>query len=212
MLQLQTVDSGTFDFIKTLNLDPELSDFFLVGGTALALHIGHRKSIDIDLFTQKSFDVGKMLDHLNTRYGFVSRFIAEDTLKGRIDNVAVDLISHPYPLVLPLVNDSGIRLASTEDIAAMKLRAITFSGTRSKDYVDISFLLKSGMRLSAMLEAFEKKYPGTDQLSALRALVYFDDVAIKDELPQLLMQKFNWSDVKDYLIKEVNKFITGTRK
>lgn len=107
-----------------------------------------------------------MLDHLNANYGFISRYIADNTLKGRITDIAVDLISHQYQLVLPLVDEQGIRLASSADIAAMKLRAITFSGTRSKDYVDISFLLKSGMPLSTMLNALRRSI--RERISFLR--------------------------------------------
>ena len=79
--------------------DEFLKDFFLVGGTALALQIGHRISIDIDFFAQTSFDTNEMLAELEDRYGFQMDFQAKNTLKGVIEGVKVDLIAHNYPLV-----------------------------------------------------------------------------------------------------------------
>lgn len=83
--------------------DPSLSDFFLVGGTALALQIGHRVSIDIDLFTIKDFDENGMLTTLEKQYNFNQTYQDKNTLKGEIDGIKVDLISHAYPSIKPLV-------------------------------------------------------------------------------------------------------------
>jgi hypothetical protein len=110
--------------------DELLKNFFLVGGTALALQIGHRISIDLDLFTQTSFDENEILSNLEERYQFQMDFQARNTLKGSIRGIKVDLITHNYPLVKPLIKMENVSMAAPEDIAAMKLNVITGNGTR----------------------------------------------------------------------------------
>ena len=66
MLYKETIEGETFDLLKTLMHDERLSDFMLAGGTSLALYLGHRKSIDFDLFTEKSFDAGAIEKYLQT--------------------------------------------------------------------------------------------------------------------------------------------------
>ncbi|WP_449436196.1 nucleotidyl transferase AbiEii/AbiGii toxin family protein [Pedobacter steynii] len=97
--------------------DELLKAFFLVGGTALSLQIGHRISIDLDLFTLVSFDDNQMLSDLEDKYKFQSDYQSKNTLKGEIGGVKVDLITHNYPLVKPLLNFDNVRMASLDDIA-----------------------------------------------------------------------------------------------
>ncbi|GAA3950725.1 hypothetical protein GCM10022246_01540 [Pedobacter ginsengiterrae] len=121
--------------------DPKLEQFFLVGGTALSLKIGHRISIDIDLFTLENFDPNLLQDHILWNYGSNLKVIGTGALMGLIDGVKVDFITHPYPHVQPLDNLENIRMASLQDIAAMKLNAVVGSGERIKDFVDLYYLL-----------------------------------------------------------------------
>ena len=124
MLQKQTVDAGTLELLIKLMGDEQLNDFILVGGTALSLQIGHRKSIDLDFFSKSSFNKNELSAYLETSKQFKLDFISKNTLKGEIKGVKVDLIKHGYPQVNPPVVFEGIRMASIEDIAAMKLNAI----------------------------------------------------------------------------------------
>lgn len=135
MLRKETVSEATLELLKKLMKDELLKDFFLVGGTALSLQIGHRISIDLDLFTMASFDDNQMLVDLENEYKFQLDYRSKNTLKGEIDGVKVDLITHNYPLVKPLLNVDGVRMASPDDIAAMKLNAISGNGTRLKDFI-----------------------------------------------------------------------------
>lgn len=112
MLRTETVDQGTLECLKTLMQDERLNDFILVGGTALSLQIGHRISIDLDLFADKPFDAGKMLEYLVSSSRFRLSFQDKNTLKGKMDGIRVDLITHAYPLVKALNVVEGIRLAS----------------------------------------------------------------------------------------------------
>ena len=125
MLQKQSVSGKALDLLNELMRDDMLNNFFLVGGTALSLLIGHRKSVDLDLFSLNPFDEIKMLAYLESKKGMLLNYQEKNTLKGQINNVQVDLIMHSYPLVKELEVIDSIRIASLDDIAAMKLNAIT---------------------------------------------------------------------------------------
>ena len=140
MLHEETIAPATLELLKTLMNDSNLPDFRLVGGTALALQIGHRISVDLDLFTDTPFDVEECQATLQNNYGFIPTYIQHQNLKGNIGNVKVDCIAHQYPWIKPALKEEGIRLASLEDICAMKLNAIAGNGTRLKDFIDIAWL------------------------------------------------------------------------
>jgi hypothetical protein len=155
--------------------DDFLSEFYLVGGTALALLLGHRQSIDLDLFTTQNFDIEVLKSHLIRHYDYHLDKTSGATLIGHIDGIKVDCIRYEYPLINSLIEEDNIRMASSGDIAAMKLTAISQSGNRLKDFVDIAFLSEK-MSLNDMLSVFEKKYPQTDVMTAIRGLIYFEDI------------------------------------
>ena len=129
MLYEQVVTPSTLRLLKELSADERLDSFCLVGGTALALQIGHRRSEDIDLFTQHDIDTSALNAHLLSRYAFACSFVEKNTLKGTIRDVKVDLITFPYKMVSPVVREGGLRLAGVGDIAAMKLSAIAERNT-----------------------------------------------------------------------------------
>jgi len=141
MLQTKAIDPATLELIRSLQSKNYLDGFYLVGGTALALYSGHRLSIDIDLFSNFSFDTAELLEFLQQDFPVQLFFTATNTIKGRIENVNVDIIAHRYPYINePSVID-GIGILSEPDIIAMKLNAISSSGQRSKDFVDIYILM-----------------------------------------------------------------------
>ena len=124
MLYKETVEPTTLELLKQLQAEPLLQTFNLVGGTALALRLGHRKSIDLDLFTREDFDIEELKFMLVQRYGLKVSYERNHTLKGFINGVMIDCIRFDYPhLQNPDIID-GIRLESVPDIIAMKLSAI----------------------------------------------------------------------------------------
>lgn len=175
MLYETTVDPKTLDLIQRLSNDARFNDFILVGGTALSLKVGHRISIDIDLFINDSFDSRELGRHL------VQVYKAEDvkTLKNGVfcfvNDIKVDLISHQYPWIFPHSDFQSIRIASLEDIAAMKINAIVQSGSRLKDFVDIFFLLEH-FGLEEILNFYVQKYPETSRMIGLNALLFHSDI------------------------------------
>jgi len=174
--------------------DELLKAFFLVGGTALSLQIGHRISIDLDLFTISSFDDDQMLSDLEDKYKFQLDYQSKNTLKGEIGGVKVDLITHNYPLVKPLLNFDSVRMASPDDIAAMKLNAISGNGTRLKDFIDIAYL-SSFMTLSQMIDAYEEKYSSRNPAMVIKALDYHKDINFNEPI-EMLEGKYRWKDIE----------------
>lgn len=194
MLRKETVTTATLELLKELMHDNHLNSFFLVGGTALTLQIGHRISIDIDLFSLSPFDENVMLTYLTTKKGFQLNYKDKNTLKGEINGVQVDLLTHAYPLVNELKTDEGIRLASIEDIAAMKLNAIVGNGTRAKDFLDIAYL-SCYLSLEQMMQACEKKYKNINPFVVVRSLVHTGDV-VKNAPIHLINDRYSFEPIE----------------
>jgi len=174
--------------------DDLLKDFFLVGGTALALQIGHRISIDLDLFSTDPFDKDQMLSDLESVYNFQLDYENKNTLKGEIKGVKVDFITHNYPLVKPLIHTEGIRMASADDIAAMKLNAISGDGTRLKDFVDVAYL-SSTLTLADMVDAYEEKYASRNPAMVVKALDYHHDINFNENI-EMLSGSYHWKNIE----------------
>ncbi|MEI6645157.1 MAG: nucleotidyl transferase AbiEii/AbiGii toxin family protein [bacterium] len=205
MLHTQTLAPQTLGLIQLLQSEPLLHGFHLVGGTALALQIGHRLSIDIDLFTRNDYDVDDVLNLFIKKYGFQRSYQRGKTLKGFIDGVMVDLIRHDYE-ELQIIDASPVRMLSAQDIAAMKLNAITGNGTRVKDFIDVYFLLEQ-FTLEEMLDFYKTKYKQDDALMILRSLVFFDDVDLA-EWPRLLREShLTFEHVKKRIIDAVKPLL-----
>ncbi len=183
--------------------DELLKDFFLVGGTALALQIGHRISIDLDFFNQSAFDENLLIAELENNYKFQLDYQSKNILKGEIQSIKVDFITHNYPLVKSLVQEEGLRMASPEDIAAMKLNAIAGNGTRLKDFIDIAHL-SSTITLSQMVNAYEHKYASRNPSIVIKALEYHQDINFK-EVIEMVDNKYQWKYIEKRLF-QMTKF------
>ncbi|MDQ2863196.1 MAG: nucleotidyl transferase AbiEii/AbiGii toxin family protein [Bacteroidota bacterium] len=175
----------TFNLIQQLQALAELEGFYLVGGTSLALQMGHRNSIDIDLFSKKDFDENFIMEVIGKKYSFEKKFSRKNTIIGFVNNIKVDFITHAYNYVKPPVTEEGITYLSKEDIAAMKLNAISNSGQRLKDFIDVYYLLQY-FSVNDMIGFFEIKYPNVNPLIPLKAINYFDDIDESIDPPNLL--------------------------
>lgn len=202
MLQKQTVTAETLALIERLMADPRLADFILVGGTALSLTIGHRQSIDIDLFIDRPFESRKIAGILENEYQGEFLKASPGSVSGFIDGVKIDLISHPYTVVQPASTIEGIRIMSLKDIAAMKLHAIVNNGTRLKDFIDIHYLLEL-MTLDAMYDAYEVKYHPNASRDIAR-LALRDHSGINFQEPVVLLgRSLEWPQIDARLLKAV---------
>ena len=177
MLQKECVSESLLMLLKQLMKSDVFKDYFLVGGTSLAMQIGHRRSDDIDLFTQKEIDKDEIGDYLFSNYRDKTLVINSQKIiyQVKINDIKVDFVKHPYNLVEAVNEDEGIRYLGKKDIAAMKIRAIENSGNRAKDFIDIYYLLME-MSLESIFESYKKKYSVNDIHSAKKSLGYFEDV------------------------------------
>lgn len=199
MLHKETVSAETLDLIQRLMAEEELQGFKLVGGTALALMLGHRLSIDIDLFSDQPFNAQAVADSLSSRYQINNLETDLNTFTCFIEDVKVDCMAHRYPWIGTEVSLQGVRMASIEDIAAMKLNAIVINGSRWKDFADVYELLEH-RSLAQMLNYYEMKYPNVNKVTAFKSLAYHNDVKQTQDL-KLLNKQVQWSDIVKRLKK-----------
>ncbi len=173
MLHYEATDPSTLEVLKRLFQIPVFSGLRLVGGTSLALQLGHRKSIDIDLFGVLEADDLAVSDALRVFKSITIVQKTENITIYSIEGIKVDIVNYTYPWLTPEKEADKIRLAQLEDIAAMKLSAVTGRGTK-KDFVDISFLLQH-FSLKQMLEFYSRKYYDGSEFLVLKSLTYFVD-------------------------------------
>jgi len=186
----ETVSDDLLELARKLCKIPSILEFNIVGGTALALQIGHRKSIDIDLFhnaNEISVDFASILDDCRDIFNNVNVLSINENraLITTIENIKVDFVVQRNSKMLDkpmLVQD--LRLASIRDIAAMKIMAVATTSNRIKDYVDIYYLLKQ-FSLESLFDLYLEKYnAGGSVQMALESLPYFYDVS-QDEFESL---------------------------
>lgn len=207
MLQTQTVEPGTFSLLKRLMNVPELSGFDLVGGTALSLLYGHRKSVDLDLFSPIPFENQTIIEGLENEFG---ESFDRDKRPSKfgifcyIDKVKVDIVRNPHPLIGDRQNIEGIRMFSVQDLMAMKIQAILGRGQK-KDFWDIAELLHH-YSVEDFIRAHQQKYPSQQLLISIpQCLTYFGD-ADETEVPTCLKGQ-TWDDIKSIISKKVREFL-----
>ena len=191
MLYLATLAPSTLGLLRRIQSQDAFADTRLVGGAALALHFGHRTSLDLDLFGEWKPQPPLELALSNCAARVVKTGGQETLQFFTVDDVKIDCVAYPYKWLRPAVVSDGIRLADIPDIAAMKLAAATNRGTR-KDFIDIYFLLQKHS-LRQMLDWYLEKYPEGNDYLVLRSLAYFDD-AETEPMPNML-SPVDWSAV-----------------
>ena len=196
MLRTQTVEKGTLDLIKRFMSDDKFNDFNLVGGTALALKIGHRLSVDIDLFSTTPFDAKALAEQLAAVYAATEIRTLTNGVFCFVDDIKIDLLSHQYGLVAEVDNLDGIRIVSLLDIGAMKLNAIFGSGKRYKDFVDMYSLLEQ-FTLNELLGACQRKYRDLNINMVKHSLIHFEDVVLAPI--DFTGPEVKWSTIADRL-------------
>jgi len=194
MLHQETVEPATLELLNQLFSKDYLSGFALAGGTALALQLGHRISIDLDFFSYQPFNANELTKRISSDFRLDKEFIEieENTLNCIINNIRVQFLTHNYQQVRPDLNDGTIRLYSLPDSAAMKLNAVTNRGAK-KDFFDIAALLEV-FSLNDMLNFYTKKYNVVNYQHVLKSLSYFEDA--ESEMNPVCLKNQNWTTVK----------------
>jgi len=202
----KVINTKTKRVLESLDKIEIIKNFYLAGGTALALQLGHRKSIDLDLFSRKDFSTEELKTVLS-QIGKLKIYSEEKrTLNANLNGVKISFLGYKYRMLFPLVEYSrSLKLASIQDIACMKIDAVSNRGSK-KDFIDLYFLLKK-YSLKEILSFFDKKYQEIEysQLHILKSLIYFQD-AEGDPMP-LMLKSADWDEVKKELRKNVKEFI-----
>ena len=208
MLQKGCVSEKLLILLQELQNAVFFRDFFLVGGTALALQIGHRKSDDIDLFTKRELRIPEITKYLKQHHDGKYQILNSQNMiyQVMINEIKVDFVHHPFELVEPAFFDSQITFLGKKDIAAMKLHAIETSGNRAKDFIDVFFLLKE-IPLEKMFEYYQKKYSTNNIFNAKRSLGFFEDVPEESwKEVRLNNRKITAKEVKKAILNAIQEF------
>ena len=192
MLYTKTIDEPLWKVLKNLSILPELENFYLVGGTALALQFGHRKSEDLDFFTNGTFDIAEVKHALLKHYPFLELLRDKPhgisflmTLGGdQHEHRKVDIYNWAVKFIRPAILEKGIRLASPEDIAAFKLDSIS-SRKEQKDYVDLAVLCDR-FSFEEMIGFFTEKFPFKDRRTVLTEILHTEGIEQSDK-PEMLI-------------------------
>ena len=182
------------------------ADFYLAGGTGLALQIGHRDSIDFDFFSPKNFAAEKFFAKIKkvfAKHRILKVQEEKNTLTVYIDDVIkLSFFSYDYKLIDKLLVEDNLRIASIADIGCMKLAAIVSRAT-NKDYIDLYFILQK-ISLSELLKKTEKKMPDLDINLVLKSLVYFNDLII-EPIKYKHHRNISIEKIKNYFKTEIEK-------
>lgn len=191
--------------IKSIKNLPKKS--YMAGGTALALQLGHRTSLDFDFYTSEHFETEKVLADIQEIFSKVKvERIVKDTIILEINGVSFSLFYYPYDLIQPLVNFKNVKLASIEDISAMKMVAVSMRGKR-RDFIDTYYILKK-FGLDEIIKLTLKKYPSYQPMVILKGLIYFRDAEDEDisRKIEIFDKDYSWEKVKSKITEEVQKY------
>lgn len=196
--------------VKTRNLLEKLAsqkfakNFYLAGGTAAELFLNHRRSDDLDFFSEKEFNFAILIKHLKEVGKFLGMKSAEDTLLGNLDDIKISFFSLPYKLLESPLKYKNLSIATPIDLALMKILAISDRGTK-RDFIDLYFLCQKVKTLEEFMCLFQKKFGKYDYniYHIIKSITYFED-AEQDEMPKMYAE-IDWKKVKKFFSQEKPK-------
>lgn len=201
MWHREVITEGVERTLRDLQRTSVLQTFYLAGGTGLALHIGHRRSIDLDFFSRDPFDPEAVLAKAESLGGL--RVLSKDfeTLHLNIRDTKVSFLGHRYPVLFPFEEIFEVKVADPRDIACMKVGAIAGRGTK-RDFIDL-YAVSKHHELEQLLAWFKAKHAQADYsvVHILKSLTDFDD-AEKGPMPDMLVTP-TWEQVKQFFSTEV---------
>jgi len=200
MLHLTTIDTATYLLLKEVFTTEIIkNNFALAGVTSLALQIGHRQSIDLDIFSPKPFDVKELEIILTTSTNFSFKYAGNNTqmLFGNINNIKCDFAHEPATLLMPFIVADGVSYFNVEDIAAMKLHAICGRG-KKKDFFDVYALLQLYNR-ETLIDWFTQKYDDKQLFFLWRSILYFEDAENDPDIEGYPPFTKDWKEIKEFI-------------
>lgn len=197
-LYTDTLPKGTELVLEALRKVNDVRKFYLSGGIALSLQLGHRESEDLDFFTETIFQPLTLQKELS-KFGVLKDVsIDEGTLNLFLNNIKLQFLYYPYSMLEELIEWNGINLSSVMDIACTKLITVSDRGSK-KDFVDLYFILQQ-ISLDALFKKLDDKYKNIqyNHLHILKSLVYFED-AQNQPMPRMRIST-KWESVKDFFV------------
>ncbi len=187
--------------LEQLGRNELLKPYYLAGGTAAALYLGHRISEDFDFFTPHPIQQEEIVQFLKTlgTLEIVSR--TRGSLHCLLNNIKLSFLYYDYPLLKPEKNELGVRIASLTDISLMKITAIAGRGSK-KDFIDLYFISHNHLSLDELFALLPKKYSEIKRnlYHIIKSLSFFED-AEKEPAP-FMLKVMNWEEIKSYFVKK----------
>jgi len=182
-----------------------LTNFSLAGGTGLALHLGHRRSIDLDLFTIERIETEVILGKLEKLTGLQISSRDLETLHVNIGDTKVSFLGYRHPILFPCQAFMDVEVFDSRDIGCMKIGAIAGRGAK-RDFIDLC-ALSQHYKLGQILTWFREKYARANysMVHVMKSLTYFEE-SEQDPMPDMLID-LTWDDVKQFFIKEVPRLL-----
>lgn len=209
MLHWSTLGEERKTLLKLIVDQMPLPGSYLAGGTALALILGHRQSIYLDWFCADLFDPQELARQLSNLETFEISDAAKGTLHGIFGGLRITWLYYPNPLLGDLVTTPempALKLASLEDIAVMKLAALSHRGS-AKDFIDLYVLAKYNISLQQVIKDMPAKFPDKqiNNYHIIKSLSYFDDAEC-EPFPKMFIE-FDWQSLKNYFLEEQLKLM-----
>ncbi len=203
-LHFEILPEEQLKLFKLLSEELFIREFYLAGGTCLALYLGHRQSYDFDFFIPADFNTSQIINILTTIGRYERGNEEKNTINGMLNGVRISFFGYKYEIIDDFMHYNTIRLAGIKDIAAMKLEAIAGRGSK-KDFVDMFFLLQN-FSLEEIFSFHARKYGVglSNQYHHLKSLIYFNDA--DEEAMPLMTSPLNWDKVKASIRSSASKF------
>ena len=204
----EVIDKNRYNILKKVIEKISLENYYLVGGTALALQTGIRESFDFDFFVQIEFDENLLIQELEEIGKLEVTVCRKGTVHAILNGVQLTFLYFKNNLVadkIEVENVKGLYLASIKDIAIMKLIAISQRGTK-KDFFDLYYICNNfNITITDILKMLKEKYDENkvNYAHIIQSLAYFED-AEDENLPKVFID-YNWEKIKEYYIKEQRK-------
>lgn len=209
MLHWSTLEVEQKKLLQLIVEQMPLAGSYLAGGTALALILGHRESVDFDWFSPSNFDSEVLARQLSNMKSFEVNEASKGTLHGILDNVRVTWLYYPNPLLDHLITSSempNLKLASLKDIGVMKLAALSHRGS-AKDFIDLYRMQQEGLELEDLIKLMPAKFPEAkiNYYHIVKSFSYFDDAEL-EPLPKM-HAPLSWQKLKHFFLEEQTRLL-----
>ena len=187
------------------SLSPHLESFYLAGGTGLALQLGHRKSDDLDFFSDKLFNTDALLSLISVDKVI---FTAAGTVHCEIKGIRISFLYYEVPLIYPTVSWHGINVADLKDIVAEKIKTISQRGSK-RDFIDLYAVLKMKYSVPEVCNLFKQRFKRSDinLYHVVKSLVFFED-ADQEPSPVIALagDDWKWENIKSFFVDNIKLF------